>query len=120
MDDDGAAAVELALVLPVALLLLLGILHFGALLYLQNTMTSIANDVVRRVAVGDLSFAEGEAEATSRLASWNATFSVAVDEPATDEIRIVISVPAEDAAIIDLGDFTSDEPIVAQASMRKE
>jgi Flp pilus assembly protein TadG len=106
--------------MPVVLLLLLGIIHFGTLLYLQNTMTSVANDIVRRVAVGDLTGSEGEAEAQARLASWNATFSVTVDEPNVDEIRITLAVPTSDAAIIDLGDFASDGDLSAQASMRKE
>jgi len=119
-DDRGAGAVEMALVMPFVLLLLLGIIHFGALLYLQNSMTSIANDVVRRVAIGDLTDSEGVVEAQARLASWNATFSVAVDEPKTDEVRIQISVPTADAAIIDFGDFVMGETLSTQASMRKE
>ncbi|MDH3663392.1 MAG: pilus assembly protein [Alphaproteobacteria bacterium] len=120
VDDGGATAVELALVMPFAMMLLLGIIHFGALLYLQNTMTSIANDVVRRVAVDDLTGPEGVAEAQARLASWNATFAVTVNEPTPDEIQIMISVPTADAAIIDLGDFMTEDDLMAQASMRKE
>ena len=119
-NDGGAAAVEMALVLPVALLLLMGIIQFGALLYLQNTMVSIANDLVRRVAVGDFTQAEAETKAQDRLADWNATFTVDVDEPTPDEVRITILVPMSDAAIIDFGHFIGGDNITAQATMRKE
>jgi Flp pilus assembly protein TadG len=118
--DDGAAAVEMALVLPFALLLLMGIIQFGALFYLQNTMVSVANDILRRVAVGELTEAAAETAAQDRLADWNATFVVDVDEPTANEVRITISAPMSDAAIIDFGHFIGADNVTAQATMRKE
>jgi hypothetical protein len=86
-DDVGAAAVELAFVLPVAMLLLMGAIQFGALLFLQNTMVNVANDVARRVSVGELTTTAGETLAEDRLSGWHATFSVSVTEPTADDIR---------------------------------
>jgi hypothetical protein len=119
-SEAGAAAVELAFVMPVALLLLMGIIQFGALLFLQNTMVNVANDVARRVSVGDLTTTAGEALAEERLAGWNATFTVNVTEPTSNDIQVAISVPLADAAIVDFGHFLDAGDLTAQATVRKE
>ena len=49
--DDGAAAVELALVLPVLLLLLLGIIDFGRAWSWQIALTQAAREGVRVAAL---------------------------------------------------------------------
>jgi hypothetical protein len=119
-DDAGAAAIELAFVLPFALLLLMGIIQFGALLFLQNTMVNVANDVARRVSVGELTATAGETLAEERLSGWNATFTVNVTEPTADDIQVAISVPLADAAIVDFGHLLDTGDLTAQATVRKE
>lgn len=119
-NDAGAAAVELAFVLPVALLLLMGIIQFGALFFLQNTMVNVANDVARRVSVGDLSTTAGAALAEERLSGWNATFTVNVTEPTSNDILVAISVPLADAAIVDFGHLFDAGDLTAEATVRKE
>lgn len=119
-NDAGAAAVELALVLPVALLLLMGIIQFGALLFLQNTMVNVANDVARRISVGELTSTAGETVAEERLSGWNATFAVNVTEPTANDVQVDISVPLADAAIVDFGNLLDVGDLTAQATMRKE
>jgi hypothetical protein len=51
-DDRGAAAVELALVLPVLLLILFGIIDFGRMLNTQITLTEAAREGARATALG--------------------------------------------------------------------
>jgi hypothetical protein len=119
-DQRGAAAVEMALVLPFALMLLLGIMQFGGLLFLQNTMTQVANDVVRRVAVGDLSETDAVTEVETRLADWSATFTVVVDTPTASDVRVAVSVPMADAALIDVGHWMGSGNLSAEATMRVE
>lgn len=51
--DRGAAAVEFALVLPVLLLLVLGILEFGRAYHVQTTLSNAARDGVRVMALQD-------------------------------------------------------------------
>lgn len=46
-SNDGAAAVEFALVLSVLLLILLGILDFGRLLYVQQTIKAASREGAR-------------------------------------------------------------------------
>ncbi|MFF5175551.1 TadE/TadG family type IV pilus assembly protein [Micromonospora sp. NPDC000089] len=52
MGDRGAAAVEMALVLPLLLLLLFGIIDFGRMLNAQLTLTEAAHDGARAASVG--------------------------------------------------------------------
>jgi Flp pilus assembly protein TadG len=51
-SEDGQAVAELALVLPVLLLILLGILDFGQALNTKNTANHLANLGARFAAVG--------------------------------------------------------------------
>ncbi len=50
--DRGAAAVELALVLPILLLLLMGIVEFGQAYYTKIALTAAARDGARALALG--------------------------------------------------------------------
>ncbi len=119
-DECGAAAVEMALVTPILIMLLLGIIEFSALFYLQNTMTQIANDVVRRVAVGELTDSEARGVIAERLSGWHASFSGSVNRPTAHDVEVIISVPLADAAIINFGGFLGDGTLMSQALMRKE
>jgi TadE-like protein len=53
-SEDGQAVAELALVLPVLLLILLGILDFGQALNTKNTANHLANLGARFAAVGTI------------------------------------------------------------------
>ena len=50
--DDGAAAVEFALVLPILLLLISAIIDFGRIYFEQSTLSGAAREGVRLVALG--------------------------------------------------------------------
>ena len=52
-SERGAAAVELALVLPVLLILVLGIVEFGRAFQVQATLAAAAREGVRIVALQD-------------------------------------------------------------------
>ena len=51
--DRGAAAVEFALVLPLLLLLVLGILEFGRVFNIQISLSNAAREGARHMAVHD-------------------------------------------------------------------
>jgi Flp pilus assembly protein TadG len=51
--DRGSVAVEFALVLPILLLLVLGIVQYGLYFYARQGGSDIARDGARRAAVGD-------------------------------------------------------------------
>ena len=50
-DDSGAAAVEFALVLPILLVLVFGIVDFGRLYFTQITLTDAAREGARVLAL---------------------------------------------------------------------
>ena len=73
-DDGGASAVEFALVAPLLIGLLLGVIEYGSLAMVQMRMNDTARDTARRLAVRDLkSEIEGEKFALARLADWDAS-----------------------------------------------
>jgi Flp pilus assembly protein TadG len=49
--DDGAAMVEMAIVLPLFLLLVFGVIDFGRLLFTSNSMASAVREGARQAAV---------------------------------------------------------------------
>jgi Flp pilus assembly protein TadG len=51
--EEGQALVEFALVLPILLVLVLGIVDFGRAINYWNGETSLANDVARIVSIGN-------------------------------------------------------------------
>lgn len=51
--DEGAAAVEFALVLPILVALLLGIVQLGWYFFVANSASGAAREGARRVVVGD-------------------------------------------------------------------
>lgn len=50
--EEGNAAVELALVLPLFLILVMGIIEFGRILYYQQVMTNAARGSTRASVMG--------------------------------------------------------------------
>ena len=52
-SESGAVAVEFALVLPLLLVLVLGIIQYGMYFYARQGGSDVARDAARRAAVGD-------------------------------------------------------------------
>ena len=52
-SESGAVAVEFALLLPVLLVILLGIVQYGLYFYARQGGSDVARDAARRAAVGD-------------------------------------------------------------------
>jgi Flp pilus assembly protein TadG len=63
--DDGAAAVEMALVLPLLLFVLFGLVDFGRLLNAQITLTEAAREGARAAALGQDADTRVKAAATN-------------------------------------------------------
>lgn len=132
--DRGAALIEMTLVAPMLILLTSGIIQFGYIFFIKNTMQNLAREAARSVAVGELTATggdvdcpggtEGSAEemACDGLAGFSGTFTVnAIDPPdAGDDVIVTISLPAIDAAVMDVLGVLDEGTIVAEATMRKE
>jgi Flp pilus assembly protein TadG len=76
--DDGAAAVELALVLPILLLLVFGIVDFGRALNLQITLTQAAREGVRPAALRESTTAVNAAVAAATVGVTGPAPTVAI------------------------------------------
>lgn len=68
--ESGAVAVEMALLLPVLILLLLGIMEFGRAYNAQVTLTNAAREGVRVMAITNVR-ADAEAAARNALSTLN-------------------------------------------------
>jgi Flp pilus assembly protein TadG len=88
-DDRGAAAVEFALVLPVLLLVIFGIIDFGRLLYAKITLSEAAHAGARAAALVGESAAQDEvAKSVTGLDTSagpvTATVSACANDPTAD------------------------------------
>ncbi len=122
-EDSGASAVEFALVSPLLIGLLLGVIEYGSLAMVPMRMNDTARDTARRLAVRALKTEiEGEQFALARLADWDAAFRAQVTLPKFPErdIEVLIRVPMEDAAIMNLVNFGMDGEMVAEVHMVME
>lgn len=86
--ERGAVAVEMALLLPVLVLLLLGIMEFGRAYNAQVTLTNAAREGVRVMAItnvqSDAEIAAGNALTMLKTTSSNPTFTFTTSPAATN------------------------------------
>ena len=123
--EEGSALVEFAMVIPIFVLFLTGIVQFGMVLFLQSHMSDVARDVSRRLAVGDLSATEAVVAAESSLINWGIDYSVQVIEPDPSDpddkdMTVSISAPMEQAAMFDLLGILEGSTLAASVTMRLE
>lgn len=71
--DRGAAAVEFALLLPLLMLLVFGIVDFGRALNAQITLTQAAREGARMAALGEANVVSGTQAAATGLSPVNVT-----------------------------------------------
>ena len=146
--EAGSVATEFAIVLFPLAILLFGIIQFGSLLYVFNSMVNAAREGARWYAIGapnaDASFlgndgaaAEARAQdflnqtwitATVTATSANDTGDATVDctntadpDPNCD-VTVTITAPMGEAALIDLLDLMTSAglQLEASATMRRE
>lgn len=86
--ETGAVAVEMALLLPVLVLLLLGIMEFGRAYNAQVTLTNAAREGVRVMAISnvraDARTAASNSMTTLKVTSTNPTFTFTTSPTATN------------------------------------
>ena len=124
-SEAGVAAVEFAFILPILVLVLSGIMQFGAIMFVQNTMVSVADDVARRVAVGELSEATAAQAARDRLIDWGITYTIVVQDgdpadPSNRDVDVTITAPLAEAAVFDVFGLLDSRNLAASVTSRKE
>lgn len=125
-SEEGATAVEFAFVLPVLLMIVAGIIQFGAIFFLQNNMSNAAREAARALAVESI---VSEAESTDlveqKLIDWGVNFNIVTTlpnpaDPNDTDFTVVITAPLSEAAIFDYLGVFEGGTLRAAASMRQE
>lgn len=111
-DDRGQATVELALVLPIIVLILAGVVWVGQLMVTQLRLESAAREGARAAAVEPSAASARSAGAVSRV---DADFSTATSVGA-EFVRVEVRVDVAGVPIINLGART----LTADVVMRRE
>ena len=136
-SDDGAIAVEFAMIVMVLMLFIFGIITLGWTFFVINNMETSAREAARRMAVAEASFADmdvtcadpaasvpGAAEtvACAMLPDWGDRITVNATElcPGDRSVRVRITVNGSDAALLDIFGFFDGKILETEVLMRKE
>ena len=125
-DDSGMSAVEFAILSPILLTLVFGIIEFALILFTYNAAGHAAWDVTRQLATNRLTSAQASAAATSGLPSWvqsQATVNVQASstDPTTNRYTVSISFPATAATPSTFLSWAySTTTLTAQSTMQQE
>ena len=117
-DRRAASAVEFALVMPILLLMLTGIVQFGSIFVLQNNMQNIAREVSLRLATGDLTSTGADNWAVQRLPRHVDAYRVQVVQN-DDMFDVTITAPIDQAVPIDPLGFFRTGTLSARATARE-
>jgi Flp pilus assembly protein TadG len=115
-DEDAAALAEFTLVTPVFVLVALAIVQLGYILFLENNMQAAAQSAAQRIAAGEVvaqgshvDCAGGVATGAEQLVcdglsafTGNFTVSATGSAEAAQDVIVTVSLPMQDAAIVDV------------------
>jgi len=117
-DRRAASAPEFALLAPVLLLMLTGIVQFGSIYFLQNTMQNVAREVSMRLAIGDLTLAVTESWARQHLPRHVDRYSIEVVRN-DDIFDVAIAAPLRQAVPVDPSGVFSTGMLTVRAAARE-
>jgi Flp pilus assembly protein TadG len=123
--DSGATLVEFTVVAPVFFLLVFGIIQFGMIFSLQNTMLNAAREASRSMAVQSLTSGQAQTVAVNYLAPYKNTFTYAIrdhclDSPKVQDVTVTITTSAAAASVINYLNMFTGKNLSASVTMRKE
>jgi Flp pilus assembly protein TadG len=115
----GVAVVEMAIVLPILVLLLLGAIDLAMRFYVRHSMVNAAREAARTMAVREGTADQAKAVAAAELDGIHATFTVTPTfDGGTDLVSVRISAPMSQVSLGIIA--SSDANMVVQTVMRKE
>jgi Flp pilus assembly protein TadG len=116
-DQRGSPAVEFALIAPVLMLLVFGIVQFGFAFYTYNEMLNGAREGARRLAVGATMEVARERALDVMVLDRNYLFPTPT--PAADEVTMTITLKLSEAMIVSVL-LLPDFDLTASVTMHKE
>lgn len=102
-DEAGSNSVEFALLLPVLITLLFGIIEFGLIIYTLNTAQSAARDVTRQLATNRITASQAPSAVLQQLPQWVV---------AGTSVNVVQTAPSDAGS----NRFTTDVAFAARAA----
>jgi Flp pilus assembly protein TadG len=90
--ENGAAAVEMAVVLPVLMFILLGIIEFGFVFNTQIALTQAAREGVRYEALGTGTAEDEAVNAYTALGNDQPTANLVDDCDSGDQARLILTI----------------------------
>lgn len=118
--EQGAALVEFALVLPILLLLLLGIIDFGFYFYNDLQLTQVARDAIRYVSVGKVAEANATIAGATLISTTINTQSIDAGSTGTEATVTLTATYSTITPLPGLAGLDTEFPINATAKMRRE
>ncbi len=125
-NRHGSAAVEFALVTPLIVALLFGLLEVSMAMFTQSALQTAGRDVLRRVAVNTMPFAGAEAAIRAQVPSWlGDDLTVTLNQtspanPATNVYRVRLQAPMEAATPVALFTRGRSWSIQTEIEMKQE
>ncbi len=118
----GAELLEFALVLPIFLMLLLGMLEFATLFFVRHSMLHAAREAARSYSINEFNDIETQQLATDILAGINANFTVEVSPQASADVErwVEISIPIGEASLGDPLSVLGSQDLTVRVTMRRE
>lgn len=128
--DRGAAAVEFAIVLPVLLIILLAVVDFGRLFFVQVSLNAASREGARAASIGRTaddvaSIVQDSSPGTARLSSLGQTTSLGVvEDPCAatpDDTAVVeVSVPFDWVTPLELLQFYNSGSTLGRITLSSE
>ena len=116
----GSATVQLVFAIPIFLFILLAMIEFSHVFLIQTSMNNAAREAARRMAVADLTTAQGETLARNLLIWGRGAYIVNTFENA-DFVGVTIEIPVANVSVIpNLAGHFIESNLSADFVMRKE
>jgi Flp pilus assembly protein TadG len=131
-DDDGGPLVEFTVLAPLFFVILFGIVEWGSMFYLQNSMVNAAREGARTAAVQGGTMANASNAACKWLGGSGQTFTITSTDKCTasQDVSVQVSLSRANASLLNMF-FTMDSSgglsistwggtLGASVTMRKE
>lgn len=123
----GAAAVEFAVILPVFVLLIFGMIEYGRMVMVQQVITNASREGARKAVLDGATTAQVETVVEEYLASGSiggATVTVTPDPPSSaesgDPVTVAVSVPFNEVSWLPSPMYLGGKTLTATTAMRRE